>query len=174
MRRPARASLPLPLALTLLLVACAGGGGEGQDADDPGELGNAFDRAEEVLEDEGVDLDAGGSAVVHFKGGDHTIPGAPSLGCFLVVDGGSDGAVDFNGTDDAALKVALEWAGDNRAGAFIEVVDEAGTTYRSAYDSGVEATIHDGTSATVTGTVIEQGDPNRQELPVTVEVTCGG
>lgn len=170
MRRPAHASLPLPLVLILLLVACAEGGGEGQDADDPG----AFDRAEEVLEDEGVDLDAGGSAVVHFEGEDHTIPGTPSLGCFLVVDGGSDGAVDFNGTNDAGLKVALEWAGDNRAGAFIEVVDEASTTYRSAYDSGVEAAIHDGTSATVTGTVIEQGDPNRQELPVTVEVTCGG
>jgi len=172
MRRPARAPQPLTVALTLLFVAC-GGGGDGQGTDDFGEPGNAFDRAEDVLEDEGIDLAAEGSAEVRFMGQVRTIPAAPRLGCFLVVDGGSDGAVDFNGTREDGLEIELEWAGDNRAGAFIEIIDVDGTRYRSAYDSGVEATIHDGTSATVAGTVIEEGDPDRQELPVTVEVTCG-
>lgn len=187
--RPRR--LAAAMAAALLLMACAGDE-EGPDAaaddaaadaqelaDDAEQLADDAEQiaedATEQLEDAGVDTDAQDAyADLTFQGETLRIPADESFGCFLTEDGGSQGAIDFSGTDDAGTELEVSWAGDTpEASSRISIVfADGGEWITPAGGAVLDVTLDGSTAAQVSGTVLDLGGGTGDEAEVTVDIVC--
>lgn len=187
---PRRSHLAVALAAALLLTACGGDAGTSDEAADaePETAVDAQDVAEdaqemaedaeqltedaaEQLEDAGVDTDSQDAyAEVVFEGETLRIPADDSFGCFLAEDGGSDGALDFTGSDEAGNEISVGWAGDTpEASSLISLTLADGSEWRT--DAPLDVTISGSTSAEVSATLTSL-DGSGSEADIVVRATC--
>lgn len=173
------------LVTALLLAAC--GGDDPSDAapdsaeeslDETDELedgaGDLADDAEEQLDDAGVDTGAGGYAEVQFQGEMLRVEAAEGmLSCFITEDGGSEGAISFEGTDEAGNVVTVDWAGDTPEISGMVNVDLAdGSEWTTPMTgAGMDVTITGG-SAVVSATLVAVAGTG-EEADVVVRPACG-
>jgi len=179
--------LAIAMAAALLLMAC-GGDDEGADAaaDTATDAQDLADEAEEMaddaedladdaaeqLEDAGVDADSQEAyADLTFQGETLRIPADENFGCFLTEDGGSDGAVDFSGTDDAGTELEVSWAGDTP-----EESSRISITYADGGEwlgtAALDVTLDGSTAAQVSGMVFDLGGGTGEEAEATVDIVC--
>jgi ABC-type glycerol-3-phosphate transport system substrate-binding protein len=151
----------LLVAALLALAAC--GGGESTTTDDAGgdvvqDVGEVADAAQEQLDDAGVSTDQPGTAVVTFMGETLDFTAVESFGCFIIEDGGSQGAVDFEGTSSDGAEVVIDWAGDSPDSASASLTTADGTEWTTPFiDPVVDVTVT-GTSAEVSATLLSLAD----------------
>lgn len=177
MQRSIRIRTRAVLAAAVLVLAGCGGedpaadaGAAATDAGDAAEevaddLEDVAEDAQDTLDEAGIDPDAGGVAEVEFRGETYTIDAAERFGCFIIEDGGSQGAVDFDGSDAAGNAVTIGWAGDSLDSSFLEFVAADGTEYQLPIGREVDVTI-EGSAATVRGTVMNLTDFTEHDLAV--------
>lgn len=129
---------------------------------------------EQKLRDAGIAL-VGGVAELTLGDLSLTFSTNQRMGCFVVEDGGSDGAVSFEATDDAGRKFYAEWAGDSPGSELVELSQPGGAEWSStrAADSAVEVTVS-GASAVLKATLAawdaETGSNTEERLSATI--TC--
>lgn len=167
----------LLLATTLALVACGSDPADevgdvaeevGDVAEDAGDdLGEVVDEAAEALDDAGVDTERDGVATATLNGDAYTFQAAESFGCFLLEDGGSQGAISFDGTDDAGNELSVDWAGDSPDSVMAEITVD-GTTWRNAFGADVEATPGNDEASFSTTVLL----PDSTEGTLDVEISC--
>lgn len=177
------------VVLGLVLTACGGdddaddtASDDVQETDDAAadaaddaetELGDAAADAEQVLEDAGIDVDAEGVGEVSFLGTTYVFTAAESFGCFILEDGGSDGAVSFTGTAEDGSEIEVDWAGDSTDFAYVDIVIADGTEYQTGFaDGGVEVSV-DGSTAEVSTQVGQVGVIDGQPESLSGTFTCG-
>jgi|GEM_PF-4406513 len=173
-------------AAALLLAACGGDEASDAVADSPEELvedaEELADDAEEIaedaqeqLDDAGVDTEAGGYAEVVFQGETLRLEADEQFGCFITADGGSDGAVNFSGRDEAGNEVSLGWAGDTpelSTGVRLTLADGSDWTTPAGAGGDLQVTISGSRSAVVSGTLVAL-DGSSDEADVVVRPICG-
>jgi hypothetical protein len=129
---------------------------------------------EQKLRDAGIAL-AGGVAEVTLGDLSLTFSTDQRMGCFVVEDGGSDGAVSFKATDDAGRRFFADWAGDSPGSELVELSLPGGVEWSSmgAADPAVEVTVS-GASAVLSATLAardaETGSNTNERLSATI--TC--
>lgn len=184
--RPARPRrVAAGLAAVLLLAACGGDDlpdaapdGAEEVLDQADELadgaGDIAEDAQEQLDDAGVDTDVGGYAEVQFQGETLRVEAAEGmLSCFITEDGGSDGAISFEGSDEAGNVVTVDWAGDtpDLSGMVnVELADGSEWTTPLAAPA-MDVTITGG-SAVVSATLVAVAGTG-EEADVVVRPACG-
>ena len=185
--------LATALAAALLLTACGGGdaGSEasGEDApdlpedadelvEDADELADDIDDiaedAEQQLDAAGIETDTSDAyAEVDFQGETLRIPADPSFGCLILEDGGSDGVVDFDGTDDAGNELVLSWTGEDEPVFFLLDLTLADGSEWYPTDAAFDVTISGSNSAVVSTTLNSFDGTEIQEADIEVRPTCG-
>ena len=183
MRHPHRAiSLLAGAAVVLALAGCSGdpagdadddaGATAGAAAEGEGDTAGAAEQAQETLDQAGIDVNAAGTAQVEFMGETHTLDAAEQFGCFIVEDGGSEGAVNFDGSDDAGNELYVEWAGDSTEFGRIDFTATDGTGWTTLFGTELEVII-DGSSAEVSSTMVRETGGDATEEQLTASLACG-
>lgn len=141
----------------------------GADAEED-DSGTAAEEAQETLDEAGIDINAPGTAEVQFMGETYTLDAAAQFGCFIAPDAGSDGTVNFDGSDEEGNELYVEWSGDS--GGRVDFRTADGTGYTTVFETELDVAI-DGSSAEVGSTMTPETSADGQEQ-LTASLACGG